>query len=277
MEETGLTKSGEREFAPNARIDYDETILRWMDHYLRGMDNGVDREPPVRLYIMGDNRWREGRTWPPEGVQFTSYYLAGAGPQKKGGALRARAPADQQFSVFDSDPAHPVVDPYEGWLGGHDFRDLAKRSDVLVFDTEPLPRDVEVTGPITADVFAGCDCPDFDLIVRLIDVAPDGTAWNLMSPGADVLRASYRNANRRQLITPGKVYELKLTNLRTGNVFKAGHRIRVQISASFFPDLSRNLQTGKSETTSAEMRAAQIRIYHDREHPSRVVLPVIPR
>jgi predicted acyl esterase len=114
--------------------------------------------------------------------------------------------------------------------------------------------------------------------MRLLDVAPDGTAFNLMSPGSDVVRASYRDpGHARQLLTPGEVYKLTLPNMRTGNVFKAGHKIRVQISASFFPDFSRNLQSGELETISSKMRTANIRIYHDRQHPSRVILPVLPR
>ncbi|HLX74717.1 MAG TPA: CocE/NonD family hydrolase, partial [Terriglobales bacterium] len=156
------------------------------------------------------------------------------------------------------------------------FRELVKRPDVLMFDSKPLANNVTALGPITAEIYVSCDCPDFDLWVRLLDVAPDGTAFNLMSPGNDVLRASYREAQRgRQLLTPGQVYKLTLPNMRTGNVFAAGHRIRVQISGSFFPDFSRNPQNGELETTSARMRKAEIRIYHDREHPSRIVVPVV--
>jgi len=274
VQETGKTNAGERDFGPNAAIDYDQVVLRWMDHYLRGINNGVEREKPVRLFLMGENRWHEEDTWPPE-ASPTSLYLSGAGPEKKGATLAQAAPSDEQFSVFTSDPAHPVLDPYAGKLGAHDFREMAKRPDVLIFDSEPLAKDVAVMGPITVEIYVSCDCPDFDLWARLLDVAPDGTAFNLMSPGNDVLRASYREPQRdRQLLTPGQIYKLTLPNLRTGNVFAAGHRIRVQISGSFFPDFSRNLQTGELETTSAHMRKAEIRVYHDREHPSRILLPV---
>ncbi|MGE5204997.1 MAG: CocE/NonD family hydrolase [Chlamydiota bacterium] len=278
VQETGKTKSGEREFGSTASIDYDQVVLRWMDHYLRGMHNGVGREKPVRLFLMGENRWRDEATWPPAEAKPVSFYLAGAGPEKKGGTLAGAAPSEEEFSVFTSDPSHPVVDPYAGKLGAHDFRELAKRPDVLVFDSEPLAKNITALGPITVEVYVSCDCPDFDLWVRLLDVAPDGTVFNLMSPGNDVLRASYRELQRgRQLLTPGQVYKLTLPNMRTGNVFAAGHRIRVQISGSFFPDFSRNPQSGELETVSAKMRKAEIRIYHDREHPSRIVLPVVPR
>jgi len=152
------------------------------------------------------------------------------------------------------------------------------RDDVLVFDTPPLAADTEVTGPIRAEIFASADVPDFDLWVRLLDVAHDGSAFNLMSPGLDVLRASYRNASLKpELLTPGRVYLLTLDHMLTSNVFRAGHRIRVQISAAFSPHFSRNLQTGESEITSSQTQLGHIRIYHDAEHSSRIVLPVIPR
>jgi putative CocE/NonD family hydrolase len=276
VEETGMTKSGEREFGPAARIDYDEVVLRWMDHYLRGISNGVEREKPVRLFVMGANRWREEDTWPVAEAKLTSFYLAG-GASKKHGSLVPESPAQEQFTVFTSDPAHPVMNSYAGEPGAHDYRELAQRSDVLVFDSEPLRQDTEVTGAISAEIYLACDCRDLDLWVRLFDEAPDGTAFNLMSPGNDVLRATYRDRHGGQWLTPGEIYLLKLENMRTSNVFKAGHRIRVQISGSFFPDFSRNLQTGESETTSAQMQSADVRIYHDRQHPSRLVLPVMPR
>jgi uncharacterized protein len=276
VEETGITHSGDREFGPSARIDYDEVVLGWMDHYLRGVANGVDRQAAVRLFVMGDNRWRDESSWPPPAARSTSFYLAG-GEKNTRGKLQPVAPAGEQVSVFTSDPANPVLDPYAHQLGAHDYRDLARRSDVLVFETERLERDVEALGPVTVEVYAACDCPDFDLWTRLLDVGPDGTAFNLMSPGSDVLRASYRDPERRSLLKPGEVYKLVLSNMRTGNVFKAGHRIRVQVSASFFPDFSRNLQSGELESNSAKTRVATIRIYHGAERASRLVLPVIPR
>jgi putative CocE/NonD family hydrolase len=153
---------------------------------------------------------------------------------------------------------------------------LAEHPDVLTFDSEPLERDTEVTGPIQARIYLACDCRDTDLWVRLLDVGPDGTAFNLMSPGLDVLRASYRDLKKgRQLLKPHRVYELRLNNLITSNVFQKGHRIRVQVSATFFPNFSRNLQTGDLETSSSQMKKANISIYTDIRRASRVVLPVV--
>jgi putative CocE/NonD family hydrolase len=160
--------------------------------------------------------------------------------------------------------------------GAHDYRKVVDREDVLTFDSAPLDSDTEVTGPISAHMFVSCDCRDFDLWVRLLDVAPDGTAFNLMSPGLDVLRASYRDVTRgRQWLEPGRVYELTLPKLITGNVFLKGHRMRVQVFGSFAPNFSRNLQTGKSEMTSAEMKKARIRVYLGGKRASEIVLPVV--
>src|SRR5262249_40957972 len=236
------TKAGEREFGDVARSDYDETILRWMDHHLRGIDNGVEKEKPVRYFVMGADEWREADAWPPAARQ-TAFYLAS---QRKLQTTPANGAAT--FSSFVSDPANPVTDPYSASSGGHDYRALAGRQDVLVFDSETLKNDVEVTGPITAEFYFSCDCRDTDLWVRLLDVAPDGTAYNLMSPGLDVVRASYRNrTTKRELLTPGKVCKLNFSKLMTSNLFKKGHRLRVQISAAFMPHMSRNLQTGELE------------------------------
>ena len=265
---TASTKSGEREFGPSARIDYDEVVLRWMDHYLRGIDNGVNREPAIRLYLMGANQWREYTSWPPR-VQQQSWYLQ---PRRQ---LTTKAPEGNSFTEFLSDPAAPVVDPNPLYSGAHDYRALAERSDVVVFDSDPLPQDLDAMGPIRAEIYLSVDAPDTDLWVRVMDVGPNGAAYNLMSPGLDVMRASYRDGKRRRLLKPNRIYRLDFTNLMTGNRFGKGHRIRVQLSTSFLPHFSRNLHTGELETISGRMRKAKIRIYHDRRHASRIVLPVI--
>jgi uncharacterized protein len=277
-------KSGERDFGPTAPIDYDELILRWMDHYVRNIANGVDREKPARLFVMGTNQWRDEDAWPLQRAKSQSFYLNASNQTTRQGTLTGRPRAGgSSASTFLSDPAHPLTDPYDQY-GAHDYRSFAGRDDVLVFDTEPMPQDFEVTGPIQAEIYVSADVPDFDLWVRLLDVThlpghpPDGTAFNLMSPGLDVLRASYRDQTLKpQLLTPGKIYRLDLNRMLTSNVFLKGHRIRVQISGTFFPHFSRNLQTGQSEIVSAQTRIGHITIYHDAAHPSRIVLPVIPQ
>jgi hypothetical protein len=274
VKSTGTAKAGDRLFPDAAKIDYDGTVLDWMDHYLRGIDNGVDKRPAVRYYVMGENTWRGSQSWPPPSSP-TSFYLGAAAPGTPG-SLSDTRPTAGSFSAFVSDPAHPVTDNYAEVSGGHDYRYLAARSDLLTFDTEPLSADLEITGPIESRIFLSCDCRDADVWVRLYDVAPDGAVWNEMGPGVDVQRASYRDmAKGRQLLHPGQIYQIDVKGAVTSNVFKKGHRIRVQVSGAFFPYFSRNLQSGESEAVSASLRKATIRIYHDRAHASQVVLPIV--
>jgi uncharacterized protein len=183
--------------------------------------------------------------------------------------------AKSTLSTLVSDPAHPVTDAYTAY-GAHDYRALAGRKDVLVFDSEVMKQDMEVTGPIRAEMYVSADVKDFDLWVRLLDVAPDGTAFNLMSPGLDELRASYRDETvQPKVVEPGKIYRLELNRMLTSNTFLKGHRIRVQISGAFYPHFSRNLQTGESEIYSAEMKVGTLKIHHDAGHASRIGLPVV--
>jgi uncharacterized protein len=274
VESTARVKSGEREFGANAAIDYDDVVLRWMDHYLRGIHNSVEREEPVHYYVMGINEWRGAQAWPPAATP-TAFYLSPDAGKNVGTLTLSKPEAKSRYTTFVADPANPVVNPYAA-SGAHDFRKLAERSDVLTFDSPRLERNTEVTGPIRARIFVSCDCRDLDLWVRVLDIAPDGTALNLMSPGLDVQRASDRqHAREPQWLTPKRIYQVDLNNLITSNTFLAGHRIRVQISASFFPTFSRNLQNGKSEITSADTHKSTIAVYSDATHASQVVLPVV--
>jgi putative CocE/NonD family hydrolase len=249
-----------------------------MDRYVRGVDNGVDREAPVRVFVMGDNRWRDADRWPIPGTRADTFYLAAPAGGARIGTLSARRPGSRTpTTAYVADPAKPVVDPFAEGSGAHDYRELLSRPDVLTFETEPLGRDVEVVGALGAEVYLEADAPDVDLWVKVLDVAPDGTAYNLMAPGADVIRASYRDrSTRRSLLEPGRVYLLKLPGLLTGNTFKRGHRVRVHVMSSFTPNYARNLQTGASETSSSRVRVARVTIHHDARHPSRLILPVMP-
>ena len=271
------TKAGDLDFGPDAKVDYDEIILRWMDHYLKGIDNGVDREKPVHIFVMGDNQWRDEESWPLKRAEATDFFLSS--PSHKGGGtlLEHTSASSSEYSELSSDPGHPVKDPYDAF-GARDYRSLEGRDDVLVFDSFPFERDTEVTGPIQATIYASADVPDFDLWVRILDVYPDGRAFNLMSPGLDVLRASYRNGSPKPgLLKPNEVYKLTLDRMLTSNVFKKGHRLRVQISGAFMPHFTRNMQTGESEITSSKTGVGHIRIHHWNHTPSSVTLPVVPR
>jgi len=204
-------KSGERDFGPTAPVDYDEIILSWMDHYLRGTDNGIEKEAPVRLFVMGTNTWRDERQWPLQRAEATTLYLAADSATDRTGKLSdGIGTSAAKISSLRSDPAHPVSDPYNAY-GAHDYRALVGREDVLEFDSDPMAKDTEVTGPIIVEIYVSADVKDFDLWVRVLDVAPDGTAFNLMSPGSDVLRASYRDETiKPELLTPGEIYKLTL-------------------------------------------------------------------
>ena len=265
--------SGDRKFGPSAPIDYAALILDFMDRYVRGIENGVEKRPRVRAFVMGENVWRTGQTMPLEGTRSVPFYLAPGGRLVTGAPAAGAPPAS---SSWVSDPAKPVVDPYGLKYGAHDYRALAKRADVAVFETEPLAEPLRVVGPIGVEMYLSADAPDADLWVMLEDVEPDGTAWNLSSPGTDVLRASARDGGPvPKLLTPGEPVLLELPNLRTGNLFGRGHRVRVVLSGSFMPHFSRNLQTGESEAVSAKSRPARLTIHHDAAHPSRLVLPVL--
>jgi hypothetical protein len=272
------SRSGERDFGPAAAIDYDETILRFMDRYVRGVDNGVDREPAVRAFVMGENAWRQADRWPLPGTIQRTLVLDGASMKQHPGLLTwGEQPTSHGFSSFVSDPARPVTDPYAADYGAHDYRQLLEREDVAVFETAPFEQDLRVVGRIHAELHVSTDARDADLWLKLFDVAPDGTAFNLMSPGLDLLRASYRDGGpRRRLLSAGRVYGLRFENLMTGNMFRKGHRLRVIVSGAFSPHFSRNLQTGPLETESALSRAARIFVHHSARYPSRLVLPVVP-
>jgi putative CocE/NonD family hydrolase len=273
VDSTATARAGERSFGDASKIDYDSVVLDWMDHYLRGVDNGVDKKAPVRYYVMGAETWRESQAWPPPSAR-RNLYLDHAAPGKPG-ALVDAAPTAGGYSSFISDPMHPVTNPFPG-SGAHDYRHLASRADLLTFDSEPLADDVEIAGPVDSDIFLSCDCRDLDIWARLYDVAPDGVAWNLMSPGIDVQRASLRDpARARQLLQPGHTYEVRIEGPVTANLFKKGHRIRVQLSGTFFPNFSRNLQNGELEALSANGVKATIRVYHDKSRPSHIVLPLV--
>jgi hypothetical protein len=263
-------RAGERVFGPQAKMDEAALVLDFLDRYVR--EKAPARPAPrVRAFVMGQNRWLSGGSWPLPGTATVSLYLA------PGGRLAREAPAvSVSASEFVSDPENPVVDPHGSDAGAHDERALAGRPDTLVFETPPLERGVRVLGAIETEIHLSSDAPDADLWVKVQDVAPDGTAWNLSSPGTDVLRASEREPGiERRLLEPGRPVVMRLPNLRTGNLFAKGHRIRVVLCGSFLPHFSRNLQTGESEATSSAARKAVLRVHHDAEHPSRIVLPVL--
>jgi putative CocE/NonD family hydrolase len=266
-------REGELDFGVNAGLDHDALLLRWFDFHLKGKAAGIDREKPVAIFVMGENRWREEEDWPLARRVETPYYL------RSGGQLSLDPPrSDERPDGYSYDPKDPLVDPHGGVQGPYDQSPLETRKDVLVYQTEPLEKDVEVTGHIRVELFASSSAKDTDFVVRVLDVHPDGRAFNLMSPTVEVLRARYRDGEDEvRLLEPKAVTLLRLDRGVTSNLFREGHRIRIHVTSSFFPHFDRNLNTGESLSKSARMEVARQEIHHGASHPSRILLPVIPR
>jgi uncharacterized protein len=273
-------KAGERDFGADAALDYDGTVLGWLDRHLRG--DSTPAPPPVRVFVMGANHWRSADRWPWPGVRADTMYLRGAGEQGSRGAghpgsLARKAPGPRSGeTVLASDPAHPVRDPFGGRFGAHDYRGLRPGPGIAVFETAPFRKATEIIGRVTIELAASASVPDFDLWAQLYDVAPDGTAWNLSTPGTAVQRASYRSGGpERKPVAPGETVRLRMDRLVTANRFLSGHRLRVVITPAFAPVFSVNPQTGGLELDSDSVRAGEIRLGHSAARSSWIVLPVV--
>lgn len=275
------SKLGDVDFGPTAVIDLNGTILRWFDAWLKGLDNGVKREAPVRIFVMGENRWVDENEWPMARTQYTKYYLHSGGRANSlfgNGTLSTQAPGNEKSDTFTYDPARPapfITEPSFKQIGGpDDYRPVERRDDVLVYTTDPVSDDTEVCGPVRMQLYAASSGKDTDFMAKLIDVWPDGFAERLID---GMVRARFRNGmDKPQLIEPGKVYAYDLDLWNTCQMFKKGHRMRVEVSSSAFPKYDRNLNTGAALGKTSEMQTAQQIIYHDAAHPSYVLLPVVP-
>jgi hypothetical protein len=270
------SRFGERDFGVDAAIQYDDLVLDWSDLHLRGViGNGLASEPPVRVFTMGTNRWRTASEWPIPRTRYESWFLRG------GGRITSEPPgASEGFDAFTYDPNDPVVDPhggaYSGVLGPFDQQSVGQRKDVLVFTSEPLREDLEVTGNIEIHLWIASTAPDTDFHVHVLDVEPDGRAWNLMSPTVAVIRARYRTDERQpELMIPGRPYELTFRLPITSNCFLRGHRIRAHVMSSFFPHLDRNPNTGRPVSAEGRLVPARQTVFHDANHRSRLILPVV--
>ena len=276
------------DFGPAAQVDLEPVYLRWFDYWLKGIDNGVGSEPPVKIFVMGENYWRHENEWPLARAEYTKYYLQGDGNANSlhgDGHLSIDAPAGgSDTDTFTYDPSDPV--PTLGgnnccWsdivpMGAFDQRGAERRNDVLVYTTDVLTEPVEVTGPITATLYAATTARDTDWTAKLVDVHPNGYAQNILD---GIVRARYREGagGPASPIEPGTVYEYAIDLWSTSNTFLPGHRIRVEISSSNFPRFDRNLNTGEDPGTGVNMETAEQTVYHSSEYPSHILLPVIPR
>ncbi|MCI0622612.1 MAG: CocE/NonD family hydrolase [Acidobacteria bacterium] len=273
-------------------IDLKAQELRWFDAWLRGEDNGLLDEPTVRIFVMGDNVWRFEREWPLARTEFSALYLHSRGRANSllgDGSLSFQPPGDEPTDAYDYDPQFPVPTlggnhSLAGWcgpagdpvsVGPQDTRPVERRDDVLVYSSEPLAEDVEVTGPLILKLYVASSAPDTDFTARLADALPSGYAMHV-SEG--ILRARFRDSwSEPKLMERGTVYLLTLELQPTAIVFKRGHRLRLDISSSNFPRFDRNTNTGNVPWEDTRWELAKQTILHDRNHPSHLLLPIIPR
>jgi putative CocE/NonD family hydrolase len=274
--------TGDIDFGPEALIELHAIQCRWFDYFLKGIDNGVLDEAPIRLFVMGENRWRDEYEWPLARTRYTNFYLHSEGKANSlrgNGRLSLTTPGEEPPDRYLYDPQDPV--PTRGGttlglaMGVFDQTKIEERADVLVYTGDVLTEALEVTGPITLKLFAASSAPDTDFTAKLVDVRPDGYAQNIAE---GVIRARFRESlTHPTLLTPERVYAYTLDLWSTSHVFKAGHRLRLEVSSSNFPRYDRNPNTGHEFGVDAEVRTAQQTVFHDPRYPSHLVLPVIPR
>ena len=281
------TVIGERHVG-DARLNYSDLQYAWFDKFLKGEDNHITEQMPrVRYYTMGLNKWQASDTWPPEGAQPMTFYLASAGKANTlhgDGALSAAAPAADTPDNFTYDPMNP--EPSFGGNvcctgnavsgGAFDQRKMEERPDILVYTSEPLKDAIEVSGSITPTLYVSSDAKDTDFTVKFIDVYPDGTAYNL---DETIQRARYRDGYAKPPVwmQAGKVYKVELQPMTTSNYFPAGHRVRIEISSSNFPRFDRNLNTGGNNYDEPSGVVAHNAIHHNRQYQSQITLTVVKR
>ncbi|NPV46562.1 MAG: CocE/NonD family hydrolase [Armatimonadetes bacterium] len=274
---------GEVDFGPEALRKNGHTE-RWLEGLLAGKAPADILPAPLRLFVMGANEWRDEWEWPLARTHYTDYFL------RAGGGLSPTPPGEEEPDRYTYDPADPVptrggnhsIGPYNPGLyelappGPYDQRPIEARDDVLVYTSDELAEDLEVTGPVTVTLYASSSAPDTDFVARLCDVHPDGRSINITE---GVIRARFREGvwGAPTLMEPGQVYEFSLDLQATSNVFRRGHRLRLDVTSSCFPLWDRNLNTGEDPATATRMAVARQTIHHDETYPSRITLPVIPR
>ena len=284
-----MSVSGEYNFGTRAgalALDLQGQILSHYDYWLKGEDNGFVDQPPVRIFVMGENVWRYENSWPLDRAANTRYYLRSGGRANTlngDGALSLDSSNSEPPDVFAYNPLDPAptrggqlcCDPAFMAAGAYDQRPVEARPDVLVYSTPPLERDTEVTGPVTVTLYASSSARDTDFTAKLVDVSPDGYARNLTD---GIIRARYRNPrSSASLLQPGQVYEFNIDLWATSNLFRKGHQIRVEISSSNFPRFDRNTNTGAPIGTDSDFVSALQTVHHTAEYPSHVTLPIVPR
>ena len=271
----------------DARYDYSALEYAWYDHYLKGEDSALlARQPKVTYYVMGANRWQHSDTWPPAGAVKQELYFDSEGMANTlygNGRLVAAPPQADKPDRFVYDPANPVTTLGGGGccqgtavkFGSFDQRPQETRNDILVYDSEPFKDGTEVSGPITVTLYVSSSAKDTDFTFKVIDVYPDGTAYNITE---NIQRMRYRDGYDKPLawMEPGKVYEVTFQPIDTSYYFKPGHKLRIDVSSSNFPRFDRNLNTGGNNYDETEGVIAHNAVHHDAAHPSKVVFTVVP-
>lgn len=279
------TKVGDEDFGPAAQLGSDRIIeltTRWFDHWLKGDKTGIVKEKPVRLFVMGSNRWREYDQWPPRAVELQKWYLAGSGGANSlsgDGYLSPAMPAGNSPDSFVFDPMNPV--PTVGGanfhfflsnLGVKDQRPVEQRDDVLVYTSPPLKDGLEIVGPLQAVLYASTEGKHTDFTAKLVEVRKDGYARIIeegIKRGPDDVSGS-----KVEVMEPGKVYRFTIDLGATAISIAKGHRLRVEVSSSNFPKYSRNPNTGEPAEFTAQFKTVTQTVFHSREYPSHIVLPV---
>ena len=278
-------KIGDIDFGPAAAEHEESDItLQWYEYLFKGVKNQFAQKP-VRIFVMGANQWRDEDEWPLKRARQTKYFLhssAGANSIRGDGSLSTADPRSESPDHYIYDPSTPVptiggplcCDSKHLAPGPRDQRPNESREDVLVYSTEPFSRDFEVTGPVSAEVYAKSSAVDTDFTAKLIDVWPNGFAQNLTE---GIVRARYRDSQETpEMMNPGQIYKLLIDLWSTSNVFRPGHRLRLEITSSNFPRFDRNLNTGQKIGFDTRYVSATNTIYHDAQHSSAVLLPIVP-
>jgi putative CocE/NonD family hydrolase len=279
----GARKVGELDFGDESKLNLSELQMQWFEYWMRGKDTHVEQWPAVKLFVMGENRWRDEHEWPLQRTQYTPYYLRGAGHAQTAqgdGVLQPALPGEEPQDTFLYDPNEPVPSLGGNNLvgakaGPYDQAEIERRQDVLVYTSAPLTNDLEVTGPVKLVLWATTTAPDTDFTGKLVDVDADGKAYNLCE---GILRARWRESRTQaRPVQPGEAARYEIDLWVTSNLFRPGHRIRLEVSSSNFPRFDRNPNSGKPFGTDTELFKATQTVYHTAAHASHVILPVIPR
>ncbi|GAC1702678.1 MAG: CocE/NonD family hydrolase [Candidatus Acidiferrum sp.] len=277
-------KIGELDFGP-AAAEYGEwpLTIKWYEYLFLGVQNEFAGKP-VKIFVMGANQWREEDEWPLARAQNTKYFLHSGGKANSvrgNGTLSVAAPRAESADHYTYDPANPAptvggplcCDGFHLPAGPRDQRAVEARDDVLVYTAPTFSQDTEITGPVTLELFAQSSAVDTDFTAKLVDVAPDGAAYNLTE---GIIRARYRNSQEKaELLNPGQPYKLAIDLWSTSNVFLKGHSLRLEVSSSNFPRFDRNLNTGEDPAFAQKFVSATNTILHDAEHPSALTLPFV--